>query len=305
MARASLEGWMTEEKSSKVMTTIAQTSAVEALARHEPMKYNIKSFNRSGDVDVEIVAKGSAYGEDNSTNDDIELKAFKFGKAIRVAEEDLDDSPTNFVDTKKASWASSYAKLFDNACLGTTAAVGAGVPFTSIYRALATADATTGYVANANIVKTAGALKYDHLVDGAGIVEEGDYYDDSNSFIIAHPAVKRVLRKMKDDQGRLIYQPGSAADSTPETLWGSPVKWSRGARTSAVATKAPTGNPLIIFGNRDLMIVGDRSGPESVIIDGKDGLSALTDETIVKMRARKAFGIGYPQAFSIIEITAA
>lgn len=296
---------MTEEKSSKVMTKIAQTSAVDAIGRHETMTTSVKSFNRSGGVDVEIVAKGAAYGEDTSTNDDIELKAFKFGKAIRVAEEDIEDSPTEIINTKKTEWGSSYAKLFDNACLGVTAAIGVGVPFTSVYRALSTADATTGYIANANIVKTAGPLNDEHIADAIGIYEEGDYADEGNSFIIAHPNVKRLLRKLKDAEGRLIYQEGSIANGTPTTAYGMPIKWSRGAKTNAVASANPTGNPLLIVGNRDLLIVGDRSGPESILIDGRSGLSALTDETILKMRARRAFGVGYPQGFAIVEITAA
>lgn len=295
---------MTEEKSSKVLTQVAQNSAVEALGRHEPMTTSVKSFNRSGAVDVEIVAKGAAYGEDTGVNDDIELKAFKFGKAIRIAEEDLDDSPTEIINTKKASWASSFAKLFDNACLGTTAAIGTGVPFTSVYRALSTNDVSTGYTANANIVKTAGALEYDDIVDAFGLYEEGDYFDEANSLVIAHPNFRRVLRKLRDGEGRLIFQPGNVAVSTPDTLLGAQVRWSRGAKTNATASANPSGNPLLVVGNRDLLIVGDRSGPESIFIDGRDGLSALTDESILKMRARRAFGVGYPAGFAAVEVTA-
>ena len=61
--------------------------------------------------------------------------------------------------------------------------------------------------------------------------------------------------------------------------------------------------PLLLFGNTDFARVGKRSGPESVVIDGRAGLSALTDETILKVRARRAFAVANIKAWAGIEIT--
>jgi hypothetical protein len=44
-----------------------------------------------------------------------------------------------------------------------------------------------------------------------------------------------------------------------------------------------------------------RSGPESVVIDGRDGASALTDETLLKLRARRGFQLVFPQAAAVLE----
>lgn len=305
MARATFEAWLPEEKDSSVMTRIAQTSAVEALARRLPMNSTTKSFPRSGGMDVAEVAKGAAYGEDTSANDEVVLTAKKFGKAIRIAEEDIDDSVANIIDAKKTDWATSYARFIDNATLAVTAAPGAGVPFESVYRAVRSADAETDYVADTNYVATAAGVApdYDDLSIVLGLAEASDSFDENGVVIIAHGSFRSVFRGVKDDNGSPILVEGNA--NTNSTLFGYPVRWSQGARTSAVATSRPTGNPLLIVGQRDALMLGVRSGPESVVIDGRDGASALTDETILKVRARRGFAVAYPDAFAVLEVVPA
>lgn len=305
MARATFENnaWIPEEQGSGVITTVQSQSAVEALARKEPMSTDVKNFARAADVGIEHIPKGGAYGEDTAGVDSVTLTARKFGKAIRIAEEDLaDQKNVSIVDTKKNSWASSYARFIDNATLGVTAAEnGTTIPFTSVYHAVSSAG-YDGYVANANKIQTAGAIEYADLDAVLSKVEQGNYYDDARTVVIAHPSFRSVLRTMEDGAGRLIFQDRDNAGV--ERLFGLPIRWANGARTSATATNAPTGNPLLIVANADLLILGVRSGPESVLIDGRDGLSALTDETILKMRARRGFALGAPQGVAVLEVTA-
>lgn len=304
MARATFENnaWIPEENGGGVITTVMAQSAVEALARKEPMSTDVKNFARAADVDIEFVAKGAAYGEDVAGVDSVTLTARKFGKAIRIAEEDIADSKNvSIVDTKKNSWASSYARFIDNATLGVTAVEnGSTVPFTSVYAAVSAAG-YDGYVANSNKVvsATAVALTYGDLDAVLTKVEGGNYYDESRTVVIGHPSFKSKLRTMMDGQGRPIFQDRDNAGV--ERLFGLPIRWTNGARTSATATKSPTGNPLLIVANADHLILGIRSGPESVLIDGRDGASALTDETILKMRARRGFAVGVPQAVAVLE----
>lgn len=387
MARATFEGWLPEEFDSEVISVLAQTSAIETYATKKTMKSDTKSFPRSGGVDVEMIAKGGAYGEDTSANDEVILTAKKFGKAVRIAEEDLDDSAADIIATKKTDWATSYAKFIDNAALAVTAAVGAGVPFTSVYRTVRTADAGQGYAADDNyfaageplsgtftltdagdvvtssvahglvvgdsvvfgaITTTTGitagvryfvntvpsgttftvaatrggatlplttngsvagiqgkvaVATYDNLSDALGIAEDSEYWDDASGIVIAHPKFKSAIRKIKDDNGDPIFD-RSPRQGAPDTLFGLPIRWSRGARTSSVATSRPTGNPLLVFANRNFLYLGVRSGPESVVIDGRNGLSALTDETILKMRARRGFALAQPSAAVVYELFA-
>lgn len=310
MARATFETWLPEEQTSDTIRRIAAASAVESVARRLPMNSTTKSFPRTGGMDVAEVAKGAAYGEDTSANTELILTAKKFGKAMRIAEEDIDDSLVDILATKKLDWADSYAVFIDNATLGTSAAIGTGVPFTSVYRAVTTNDTDTGYTANANHTSTAttGIVSYANLSAVLADAEASNSFNEGDIVVIAHPSFKADFRNVVDDNGNPLFVEGSA--DAPSTLFGYPVKWSRGARVTATALSSPTvgsgakgtaGNPLLIVGPRQGLMLGVRSGPESVVIDGRDGASALTDETILKMRARRAFAVAYPDAFGVLE----
>jgi HK97 family phage major capsid protein len=263
-----------------------------------------KHLPRSAGVGINVTAKGQNYQEDTLTDDEIVMTARKLTRLVRLAEEDLDDLSgfIDVLDVKKTDWATTYAKFLDNACLGVTAAEnGTTIPYTSLYNRLTTTDATTGYTANANRVQsaTATALTYDNFNDVLGLVEAGDYYDEDNLIVIAHPYYKKAMRGIKDTAGIPIFEIGRAG--IPSALFGLPVRWSIGAKTNATASFAPTGNPLLFIGNREHLLLGVRSGPESVVIDGRSGASAISDETLLKLRARRAFATVFPQAFAVLE----
>lgn len=303
MARNTYEDWIPEEESSDVITRIMQNSVVESVASRIPMSTNSRTTPRSAGMDVELVDKGGTYGEDGSTNDDVTLTAKKFGKALRIAEEDINDSLADILGVKMRDWATSYAKIIDNATLAVTAGVGTGVPFVSLYKLLRTTEADIGYTADDNYTATgSGGVTYDNLSASLADVEGGDYFDPAELIAIAHPSFRQRFRGIKDDDNNPIFVKGLAG--TPDTLFGHQVKWSLGSRTSATAKSAPVGNPLLCWVHPSLMLLGTRSGPESVYIDGRDGVSALTDESILKMRARRAFAYGHPGGAAILEVTA-
>lgn len=311
MARNTYEAWIPEEFGSNVIQKVTQTSALEAYAQRVPMATQTRSTPRSAGVGVGMVAKGGTYSEDVSTNDDVVLRAQKFAQGVRIAEEDIDDSLADILEAKKVDWGTAYAKMLDNACLAVTAAKGtSGCAFDSLYYLLTQSDSNTSYTGNANITQTAtgGAVTYANLSTAAGIYETGDYFDEAESLAIAHPTFKKLLRGVLDDQHRPIFQegstgvPGGAQGRTADTIFGYRVHWSLGAKTSAAPTPTPTGHPLLIIGNPMYLLLGVRSGPESVFIDGRGGLSALTDESILKLRARRGFAPGVEQAFSILEV---
>lgn len=301
MARTNLDVWVPEEQGSTVLTTIAQTSAIDALAAKEPMASDTKTVGVVNGVSVSVVAKGAAYPEDVTADAELILQSRKFGTAIRMAEEDLADSAVNVIANKQNEWAKAYAVELDNACLATTAASnGTTVPFDSVYYKLTQADASSAYASGANIIKTTTGVapSYQNLSDVIAKVEAGAFNGDL--VVIASPYFKSVFRSIKDNNGAPVFVQGLAG--TPDTLFGYNVVWSRGARTSATATNAPTGNHLLVVANRQHLILGVRSGPESFLIDGSTGASALTDEAILKMRARRAFKFGNPNAAAILEI---
>jgi hypothetical protein len=384
MARNTLEAWIPEEYDSSVIIRIQNTSAIEATARKIPMKSDTKWVPRTAGMDVELIPKGGAYGEDTSLNDSVLLTVYKFGKALRIAEEDIGDSVADLIAAKKTDWGTSYARMLDNSALGTTAAAnGTTVAFTSIYRALSQTDAATGYTAGQNlssagvnlgtvaltaaldlltstqahglavgdkfkVVTSAGGfvagttyfvrstpssttwtasstlngpqfditadsstvingktgvINYDNLSDVLSFYEGGDYFDEANTVIYAHPTVKSALRKVKNSVGDPMFVQGDVSTKNPDTIFGYPIKWTLGARTSAVSTSKPTGNPLVIFANTDYVFLGVRSGPESMAAGGDTGASMLTDEALIKMRSRRAFALANPFAAAVLELS--
>jgi HK97 family phage major capsid protein len=107
------------------------------------------------------------------------------------------------------------------------------------------------------------------------------------------------LRGMVDGTGQLVL-PNPLA-GTPGSLFGYPLVVSYGAAVSAAATDAPTGNPLLIAGNRNMLINGVRGGVESVV--SRDA-QFDTDGVLLKTRIRRAFAVAEPSAFAILEKTA-
>lgn len=317
MARQTYEAWLPEEKDSAVMTAVRRSSAIEAVARRIPMNSDSKTFPRSGDMTVDIVAKGTAYGEDTSPNDEITLVAKKIGRVVRIAEEDIDDNVIDLINQKKLDWTSAYAKYLDNGALGTSAAVGAGVPFESVYRRITQAESFTGYTANAHRL-TAPDPGYDDFSSLLELAEASDFFEDDQLVLMGHPGWKGVMRGLKDSNGRPLWVEGLAG--TPDTIFGYPIRWTRGAVVTAAATTTPAaqtgttgapaaagtaGNRLLIAANAQHLMLGVRSGPESVVIDGRSGTSALTDETLLKVRARRAFGVAFAGGVAALERTAA
>ncbi|MCZ4563127.1 phage major capsid protein [Rhodococcus sp. IEGM 1401] len=282
---------MPEEYGSEVIQTVEQFSAVEAVGRRVNMTSNIFSTPRLGDVDVVVIPKGGTYPEDQPQMDDVELKAAKFANRVIVAEEDLADANVNVIVELQKGWATNYARKFDNACLGTTAvANGVTVPFTSVYKEAGTA-----------VIKTAGALTYADVSEVLGLAENGRYFADPDTIVIAHTSFKGQLRGLVDGNGRPLFIDQVSA-TQPATLFGYEIRFSDGAKTSATAQWNPTGNPLLIVGNRKHLIVGDRSPIESLIsFDAGYG----TDEPHIKMRTRKAFAVGRKEAFGVLEVTSA
>jgi HK97 family phage major capsid protein len=303
VTRNVFEDWIPEEWDSAVITRIKQMSVVEAYALTATMTTDTRHIPRSGGVEVEGVSKGSPYGEDTSLNDDVLLTARKMGTAIRIADEDLTDSPVAIIAQKQLDWATSYAKFLDNACLGCTGTEnGTTVLFTSVYKSLRTTNADTAYTANDNYTATgSGGPTYDLLSDTVGKVETSDYWADDEIAVIAHPTYRKSLRGIKDGNNRPIFITGLAG--TPDTLFEIPIRWSLGARTSAVGTQSPAGKPLLIAGNVRMLKLGLRSGPESRLATADSGVGFLTDEALLKMRSRRGFTIGHERAFSILEDT--
>lgn len=317
-------GWIAVETGDVAIQALMQNSAVELLARPEPMATDTKQVPRSGDFAIGSVAKGAAYTETSGTNDYVQLIARKAGGVLRVAEEDLVDTTVDILATKRQGAARNMAKFFDNATLGTSAAEnGTTVLYTSVYKALRTTNSASGdfaYTADTNYQAVTAATwaalgasgAYGALNTLVGKYEQSNFFDESAGVVIAHPAFKALFRGLVDLNGDPIFNEGPRIQGISQSvLFGYPITWSMGCRVSATNTSNPTGNPLLFIGNRDFLIKGMANlspqiaspNPGFAIQRAKAGVGFLTDEALMKAAMRRGFNIGTENAFAVLERT--
>ena len=308
MARETFDNWIVVEKGDVAIQALAKASAVEMLGRPETMNSDTKDVPRSGDFAIAGIAKGATYGATSGTNDYVELIARKVGGSIQIAEEDLLDQTVDIFATKREDASRNMAKFFDNATIGCSAtANGTTVLYTSVYKEIRTTDADVSYTADDNFVS--GAATYDNLSATLAKVEDSDFFDASQMVVIASPAYKQVFRGIKDDNNLPIFVLGTAG--TPDTLFEYPVTWSQGCRVSATNTYAPTGNPLLVVANRNLLIKGMAKlspqiaspNPGFAIQRAMNGVGFLSDSAYMKAAMRRGFAVGHPKGVAVFEKT--
>jgi HK97 family phage major capsid protein len=291
-------GYILEEQGSTVIQDLIANSAVERFARREAMASRTKSVPRFvGDAPV-VVAEGAEIPASDPTLDEIVLTARKYAQLMHISEEDVNDQLVDTLSVYKREWASRFARKFDNACLGVTAAGDGddGQPYTSLYRAVATSPSAPV----SQIIQTGGAMSYDDLNNALGFVENSNKFDSANTVWMAHPKMLKEIRAMVKGNNDLVLPDPLAG--TPGSLFGYPLVISYGAATSTAATDSPTGNALLIVGNRQMLINGVRGGVESVV--SRDAEFAR-DGVVLKTRVRRGFAVADADAFAIVEKTGA
>ena len=293
MARTDLSkanGWIPEPTDGNVIQKLQATSAIEQVARKVTMTSNSVRVPRFDATSADIVAEGALIPQVDATLDNVLLEATKFADRFTISEEDNADSVVNVLDAFKVKFASDVARKLDNAALGATGTVapGTNTPFLSVYAAA---------TASGNVVPTAGNLEFEMLNDVFSAIEIGDY--NANTVILAHPSFAGALRNLKDESGlRVVTEPLGGGN---QTIFGIPVVYTSGARKNAGAAVNPTGNPLLIVGNSDHLLLGVRSGIESQV----DAHRWEYDERELKVRARYAFTPATGAAFHVLEKTGA
>lgn len=296
MARIDLteaNGYILEEQGSSVVQALLANSVIESFARRENMASRTKSVPRFIADAPEVVAEGDVIPQATATLDEVVLTAKKYAKIFHISEEDVNDSLVDTLSVYKREWASRWARKFDNAALGVSVVADGedAAPFTSLYASIDWNDQR---------IQTAGALTFDDINTALSVVESSEYFDAANTIFIVHPKMLSEIRGLVDGTGALVL-PNPLA-GTPGSLFGYPLVVSHGAATSTAATDAPTGNPLLIVGNKNLLINGVRGGVESVVSrDAEFG----TDGVLLKTRIRRGFAVARAEGFFIVEKTGA
>ncbi len=323
--RQDLEALIPVEVSQEVIQKVAAVSVMENVAPPETMTSDTKQVSRFGGFSVASVAKGAEYGFSTNTQDQVDLIARKIGGAAKIAEEGLVDTITGEGTMRRYEQeaGSALAKTFDHACIGTTGAMnGTTVPFQSIYAAVTTAQTTPwgNYVANASRIQvprltggnpTPAATWLDAASDFLSLWENSDFYDESNQFLIASPQIKGIFRKVRNADSEPLFIDSNRSGAGASLFGISDFRFTTGARTHATMTDTPTGNPLIIIGNRQALKRG-LARTSAGMVPGNpgvqwqraaQGIGFLSDEAIMKAMMRRAFVVTVPQAVAVLEIT--
>lgn len=315
--RQDYDVWKPVESDGDVIKELRRSSVMEDLARPVPMASDTKRVRRSGDFDVAGVAKGEEYGYDTQTNDYVEVIAAKVGGLRKIAEEDLGgdvEGGESLLSEAEVQASTALALTFDQGCIGTTAARnGTTVLWPSIYYTLSQADPDLplgAYAANANIqqwdqsdVVADGRTGYQAISQFLALYEEGPFFDEGQTVVIANNTWRRVLREIMDANGRPYWQDGQ------DNLFGYRVRWTTAARKHATTTRRPTGAPLMVVANRQLLIKGMakltpsmvNANPGVAIQRAKDGVGFTSDEAIFKAAMRRGFVLGEPRGAAVLE----
>jgi HK97 family phage major capsid protein len=314
--------WIPVIMGSEVLTRVALDSVAEFLGARIPMTSNARSVPRDAGVGVALAAPGDAYSGENISDDTVTLKTFKWTGSVGLTDEDLHDAPQNIVSVRASGFLRTYNIAFDNAVFGVTGnqsdTIANGRPYSSVYNAVLNADSGASYTASANYASSASIAGtgggYTTLNTWVSLYETSDFYDPARSFIVAHPSLKAEIRGITDKNGRPIFEDtvqgtvngyvDEASSTTVPNLFGMPLFFSKGAKTAASASNAPGANPLLIVGNRDHLLVGYNSSygtsadPAGRIVEQPNA-----DVSLMMFRSRRAFHVGFPQAFSVLEVT--
>lgn len=298
------EGWIIEEHESSVLKRIQETSVIERIATKYSMATDAKQIPRSNGISISgVVDKGASYNLEELDVDNVTLVAKKLGAAAAINHEDLLDPHVSVLDQIRDGWARSYAVGLDNACLGVTGDADHQLrPFRSVYYSLRHGNSRTNYEADENYVNGTSGVTYDNLSDALGKMEVSAFFEPSKVKVIAHPAFKKFLRGIKDNNETPIFVQGQGGDSgTPSMLFDVPVEFATGAVATPTMSDEPKGNPLLFLVNTDFLALGVRSGPESKIVGEDQGPGFLSDTALVKMRARRAFALTQEHAAVVLE----
>lgn len=298
MAVRNVDGWIPIPLDSTPIGTVVTESAVVSVGRLKNLTSDTQEIPALLGADV-----GGGPDLDEDSNDAIKRTVYTYlynGKQS-IEETDVEDAVSDPFAAYSYEWLNRFNRGYDNACLGVSGARSATItdyrPYTSVYRALRNNDTDTGYTGDAN--RVAGAATYANLSSVMGKVETGDFYEDGAMVWLANPAGKESLRGLVDDQHRPIFIDGN--NVAQDTLFGKPVKWTRGARVSTTFKMTAVGNPLFIFVNRNYLVHGARVAPQSRFIPASQNPTALVH--IMQHRARKGFSLTIPQAAGLLEVT--
>jgi len=313
VAAADFSAWTPIIWDDQVVQREVQPSAIYQLARQMNMVSNTYEIPRFVGANV---SGGATLTDDTNNGDVANLYSYQYNGKFTLDEAQVEDSPADVVAANTYEWMNSFHQVYDNACLGVSAArsttVGNFQPYNSVLYTVQNNDSDVGYTGGTNYVKTgSGGLTYDMASRGLKFVENTRFWNETNGCVILHPSLKYSIRGLTDLQNRPIFVESTAGfpggGMRPQySLFGIPAYFTFGAQVTAnfqgVLGQAAAGNPLMIFANRQMLVRGDRIPPQAQFINANININAL--QHTLQFRARQGFSATVPWAFGVVEVGA-
>jgi HK97 family phage major capsid protein len=301
MAVRNISAWIPIPLDNNIIQSYAQPSVVERIATPRPMTADAQEFPRLTGSDV---GGGVSLTEDTHDGSKIAMYSYLYNGKHSFNEHELEDAVGNSLQAYSFEWLNQLNISFDNAALGVTGARSSTAsdkrPYTSVYKAVRTSDSDVDYTADTNFVS--GAASYANLGSLFNKVEITRYWADGSMVVLAHPTLRNSLRGLVDDNHRPIFLEANGTNVAQDTIFGKPIQWTVGAKSSTSFAMATAGNPLMVLVNRNYLLFGDRIAPQSRLIPAAMNPTELVH--VMQHRARRGACLTIPQAAAVLEVTA-
>lgn len=252
-----------------VMRTLATVITTSSGSREIPVEedYGTASW----------LAENAVFVESNASFGQVVLGAHKLGTIVKVSEELLNDSAFNIEDYISSAFARRFGRAEEAAFVNGD---GNGKP--------------TGVLVSAQVGVTtaaANAITADELLDLYHSLSRP--YRVRATFLMAD-ATAKVIRKLKDNDGQYIWQPGLTAGE-PDRLLGRPVVISDYMPTIAAGAK------VIAFGDFSYYWIADRQGR---VMQRLSELYAANGQVGFRAYQRVDGKLTLPEAIKVLQMAA-
>jgi len=198
------------ELSAEIRHLITQYSVARREMTAIPLsKGSYKANNLATDVTVYWVDEGTVIGSTQAVLGQEELILKKMGAIVTLTSELLEDTEIDFISFLASRVAEGLAKGEDLAFF-----VGDGTSAFGGFTGLTNADDVNEVILTGT---TFASMDADDLLDMVDATPSGAL---AGSKYYYHRTIKSILRRLKDNENRYIYQ--APSESGPATVWGYP-----------------------------------------------------------------------------------
>ena len=168
--------------------------------------------------------------------------------------------------------------------------------------------APSGLFTTANVQSTAiaGLVSYDNMLDAMTAIE---VVNGMPNGWLMHPSVKGSIRKLKDGEGRYVWDGGDVTKNEPSSLFGLPIGYSTQISTTCNTTTGAldasgTSCSYIVLGDWTQFMIGQKAGQAIVIeANSSDTVSWTYDQTSFRAVLRTDLLVRQPTHFYILKAT--